>query len=161
MKRYRHGGFAIFSGLYFLLALGFLGVTQWDCGAGASVEQCRSARPDPWIVLALALGLYLLIGWALFRPGNVSAEQIDPGGSRWAEPEEWAQSDEGKLVVARLDAWGAAMTPLMVLLHVRSSRRGESFVSQVGMTPEEARAVAAALVRMADRVEAEAPRTVQ
>jgi hypothetical protein len=161
MKRYRHGGFLIFSVLYFLLALGVLGVTQWDCGAAAAFEQCRAARPDARVVLALALGLYLLIAWALFRPGNVTAEEMDAGGSRWVEPEDWAQSEQGKLVVARLDGWGAAMTPLMVLLHLRSSRRGEGFVSQIGMAADEARAMAAALVRMADRVEAEAPRTIQ
>ena len=53
------------------------------------------------------------------------------------------------------------MTPLMVLLHIRSSRRGESYVSQVGMTAEEARAVAAGLLRMAERVDSETPKTVQ
>lgn len=160
MKRYRHAGLLIFSVLYFLLAMAFVGLTQWQCGAAVGFEECREARPDIRLVLALELGLYLLICWALFRPGNVTAEEIDAGGSWWVPPEEWAQSEEGKLVVARLQAWGAAMTPLMVLLHLRSTRRREDFVSQVGMTAEEARAVAAALVRMAERLEAESSKTM-
>jgi hypothetical protein len=162
MKRYRHGGFLIFAVAYFLLSMAFLSLTQWDCPSAASFAQCRASRPAAAAVLILELALFLLIAWALFRRDWPQTEaELESGGSRIAQPDEWLQSAEGKLVVARLTAWGAAMTPLMVLLHLQSERRGESQTAQLGMTPEEARAVAAALCRMAEKVEKETPRTVQ
>jgi hypothetical protein len=162
MKRYRHGAFLIFAVAYFLLSMAFLGLTQWDCPAEAAFAQCRASRPGAATVLILELALFLLIGWGLFRREWPQTEGgLDPGGSRIAQPDEWLQSDDGKLVVARLTAWGAAMTPLMVLLHLQSERRGESQRTQLGMTPEEARAIAAALCRMAEKIEEEAPRTLQ
>ena len=162
MKRYRHGAILIFAVLYFLLAMAFLALTQWDCPVGVAWDQCRASRPSAVTVLILELALFLLIAWALFRRDWLETEAgLDPGGSRVAETHEWLQSEEGKLVVARMTAWGAAMTPLMVLLHLQSERRGDAQTAQLGMTPEEARAIAAALCRMADKIEEQAPRTVQ
>ena len=147
----RPGAFLIFAVLYFLAAMALLGLTQ------------AGDPPSATAVIAAELGLFATVAWACFRrrEPRVERDEGGRGGSRNADPEEWLQSGDGKLAVARVTAWACAMSPLLVLLHIRSVRRGAEQVAQVGLTAEEAGAMAASLLRMAEKVEATAPTTVQ
>lgn len=137
--RRRAALFTIFSVLWFLTAMGLIGLA----GAG---------RAGSAVIAGLAFLSWFLAAIA-FRPVP-RVEMDEAPGAMQATPEQWVQAEDGRLAIARLTHYGAAMSPLTVLLHLRFVRRGEESVAQIGMTAGEARELAAGLLRMADRVDA-------
>lgn len=137
--RRRAALFIIFSVLWFIAAIGLIGLA----GAG---------RTGSAIVAGLAFLSWLLAAIALRPVPGIDMDE--GGGAMQASPDLWLQAEDGRLAVARLTRYGAAMSPLTVLLHLRFIRRGTEGVAQVGMTAGEARDLAAGLLRMAERLDA-------
>lgn len=159
MKKLPAAAFPIFVVIYFLAALALLGWTQWDCtGDLAEMQRCKAEGPSvPLILLGAAILFFLLARYLFDWKKPEEAVAFDGPAARTAEPEEWLKAEDGRLAVARLTHFGCAMSPLAVLLHLRFIRGGEAGAAQVGMTAEEARALAASLLRMTDKLD-EVPR---